>query len=389
MLQEIQRHQHQAYFVGGCVRDTLLHRPVKDIDIATSATPEEMIAIFPQIIPVGMEHGTVIVRYKHVSYEVTTFRRETDYSDYRRPDEVIFIDDIAEDLARRDFTINAMAMNADGEVTDPFNGRKDLEAKTIRTVGSPKARFQEDALRMIRALRFASQLGFQIEEDTLQQMKQLRHLVQNVSVERITMECEKLFQGRDIPLALAYLQQTGMDRELPVWKNLHHLTDKLPKHMTAFVSFAEVLALFVFLEPKMSVRTWVKAWKCSNRQQKEAQQLLESVHVFEANGVDCKLLYRLDEAYVRAFVHLINLLYPDSRQSENALLSQKHALPIQSKSDIVLDGHELAALFPHRKKGPWLGDMMDRLEDVIICGEVKNRKYELKEWILCHPPGTD
>lgn len=389
MLREIQRFKHQAYFVGGCIRDSLLHRPVKDIDIATSATPEEMKVVFPHIIPVGMEHGTVIVRYKHKSYEVTTFRLETVYTDHRRPDEVIFINDINKDLARRDFTINAMAMDVDNHLIDPFGGRKDLEANIIRTVGNAKARFQEDALRMIRALRFASQLGFQIEAETLKQMEALRHLIQKVSVERITMECTKLFQGKDIALALKYLRNTGMHRELPVWKGYPDLIDKFPNHMTPFVSFAEVVALFAYLEPEVPIRNWVKAWKCSNKELQEASQLFEGLYIFKENGVNSRLLYSLQEANLGAFVHLVGLLFPESSQKVKELLRQKRALPIQSKSDIALNGHELADMYPNRRKGPWLGNVMNRLEKAILSGEVMNSKYDLKEWILCHPPDID
>src|SRR5699024_609682 len=133
---EIENNGHSAYFVGGCVRDLLLNRPIGDIDIATSALPEQIQAIFPQVIPVGIEHGTVIVRYNHVSYEVTTFRLDGEYSDQRHPDSVQFIDRIDEDLERRDFTINALAMDKKGKIIDLFAGKKDLARRMIRTVGN-------------------------------------------------------------------------------------------------------------------------------------------------------------------------------------------------------------------------------------------------------------
>ena len=154
-----------ACFVGGCVRDTLLGRPVHDWDVTTSALPEEIMALFPRCIPTGIKHGTVTVLLNGESFEVTTFRRDGAYHDGRHPDGVVFVPNLTEDLARRDFTINAMAMHLDGSITDCFDGKADLKRGIIRCVGDPERRFREDALRMLRALRFSAQLGFQIEDD--------------------------------------------------------------------------------------------------------------------------------------------------------------------------------------------------------------------------------
>lgn len=167
IIEKIEEAGHQAFFVGGCVRDFLLKRPIGDVDITTSAKPFEVQAIFDEVIPVGIQHGTVIIRHRGISYEVTTFRLEGEYSDQRHPDSVQFIDKIDEDLARRDFTINALAMDKHGHIIDLFQGREDIEKALIRAVGNGHDRFQEDPLRILRAIRFSSQLGFQIEENTL------------------------------------------------------------------------------------------------------------------------------------------------------------------------------------------------------------------------------
>ena len=152
-----------ACFVGGCVRDTLLGRPVHDWDVTTSALPEEIMALFPRCIPTGIKHGTVTVLLRGESFEVTTFRRDGAYHDGRHPDGVVFVPNLTEDLARRDFTINAMAMHLDGRITDCFDGKADLKRGIIRCVGDPERRFREDALRMLRAWRFSAQLGFAID----------------------------------------------------------------------------------------------------------------------------------------------------------------------------------------------------------------------------------
>lgn len=151
---------HQAYFVGGAVRDSYMKRAIGDVDIATDAAPDQVERLFQRTVDVGKEHGTIIVLWEDETYEVTTFRTESDYVDFRRPSEVQFISSLEEDLKRRDLTINAMAMTADGKVLDYFGGKKDIDQKVIRTVGKPEDRFQEDALRMLRAVRFMSQLGF-------------------------------------------------------------------------------------------------------------------------------------------------------------------------------------------------------------------------------------
>ena len=182
---------HAAHPVGGCVRDLLLGRIPGDFDVCTSAKPEQTMALFDRTVPTGIKHGTVTVLTEDGPVEVTTFRREGGYADGRHPDGVAFDVGLTEDLARRDFTINAMALGPDGAVIDPFGGQADLAAGVIRCVGDPDTRFQEDALRMFRALRFAAQLGFAIEKNTLAAMGRNASRAALVSGERIKVELEK------------------------------------------------------------------------------------------------------------------------------------------------------------------------------------------------------
>lgn len=183
---------HAAHPVGGCVRDLLLGRTPGDWDVTTSAMPEQVQELFPHTIPTGIRHGTITVVMDAVSIEVTTFRRESGYGDARHPDQVTFDTDLHGDLARRDFTINAMALGADEEVIDPYGGREDLVQGIIRAVGEPTVRFSEDALRILRGIRFAAQLGFAIEQETAAAMKECAPLVGRVSAERIKTEVEKI-----------------------------------------------------------------------------------------------------------------------------------------------------------------------------------------------------
>ena len=200
--------------VGGCVRDSLLGRTPGDWDVATSARPETVQTLFVRTVPTGLRHGTVTVLLDGMSLEVTAFRREEGYSDGRRPDRVVFGVGLTEDLARRDFTINAMALLPNGTVADPFGGQDDLRAGLVRCVGDPERRFREDALRMLRAVRFAAQLGFTIEEGTAAALRREAAGLDRVSGERVRAELEKtLLSPRPelcaLPVELGMLSRFG------------------------------------------------------------------------------------------------------------------------------------------------------------------------------------
>ena len=197
VLAVLEEEGYEAWCVGGCVRDLHLGRAPGDWDVTTSAHPEETMALFGnQAIPTGLKHGTVTVCVDHQPIEVTTFRRDGVYRDHRRPEQVVFTDSLEEDLLRRDFTINAMAMDHKGSFRDPCDGRLDLERRILRCVGDPDRRFNEDALRILRGLRFAAQLGFSIEEKTADSIRKNKDLLQNIAAERIWIEVSKLLQGR-------------------------------------------------------------------------------------------------------------------------------------------------------------------------------------------------
>ena len=200
---------YEAYAVGGCIRDSLRGEKPKDWDICTSALPKQMIEVFKEerIIETGLKHGTITILLNNTPYEVTTYRVDGKYTDNRRPDNVKFVDVLKRDLARRDFTINAMAYNPKTGLVDYYDGQKDIEYKKIKCVGNPNKRFQEDALRIMRALRFASELGFTIDEDTKQAMEDNRKLLQNISAERIATELNRFIIGKDVNVLLMNHQQ--------------------------------------------------------------------------------------------------------------------------------------------------------------------------------------
>lgn len=188
----LEEHGYEGYAVGGCVRDSLLGRTPDDWDITTSARPEEIKELFPRTVDTGLAHGTVTVLMDRVGYEVTTYRLDGEYEDGRHPKEVEFTDNLIEDLKRRDFTINAMAYRESGGLVDAFGGEEDLKQGVIRCVGDAQERFGEDALRILRAVRFSAQLGFSIEEETRQAIRKLAGNLQLISAERIQAELVKL-----------------------------------------------------------------------------------------------------------------------------------------------------------------------------------------------------
>jgi tRNA nucleotidyltransferase (CCA-adding enzyme) len=204
---------HRSWIVGGAVRDVLLRRPrgAADLDIATPARPPQVVALFPRTIPTGLEHGTVTVLARGEKFEVTTFRGEGAYLDGRRPSQVTFLDDLDGDLARRDFTVNAMAWDPIGQVfRDPFGGRGDLRRRLLRAVGDPAARFAEDGLRPLRAARFAAQLGFSIAPATAAAIPGALPTVRKVAVERMTDEFGRLLVAREARRGLELLRRTGL-----------------------------------------------------------------------------------------------------------------------------------------------------------------------------------
>lgn len=217
-LDRLERAGFSAFAVGGCVRDSLLGREPADWDVATSALPDETMRCFAELrpIPTGLKHGTVTVLIDGNAVEITTFRTDGAYSDARRPDSVTFIRDLRDDLARRDFTVNAMALGKDGQIRDPFGGRADIAGKTLRCVGEPRVRFSEDALRILRLFRFAAELGFSIHPETLSAAQDCRQMLRKIAAERIGAELIRLVSAPNAADSVRLMAQAGvLDEILP------------------------------------------------------------------------------------------------------------------------------------------------------------------------------
>jgi len=229
IINVLESNGHEAYAVGGCVRDCILGKVPHDWDITTSALPEQVKALFQRTFDTGIEHGTVTVLMQGVGYEVTTYRVDGKYEDGRHPKEVTFTASLEEDLKRRDFTINAMAYNDSRGLVDLFGGKEDLDNGIIRAVGNPRERFTEDALRMLRALRFSAQLGFEIEADTYQAIKDLAPTLERISAERIQVEMVKLVTS-DHPERIRDVYLTGLTNVFFPEFNAMMECDQINKH---------------------------------------------------------------------------------------------------------------------------------------------------------------
>ena len=231
IIHTLQEHGYEAYAVGGCVRDSFLGREPMDWDITTSAMPEETKALFPHTFDTGIEHGTITVLLDHEGFEVTTYRVDGKYEDSRHPKEVIFVRNLKEDLLRRDFTINAMAYNEKEGLVDIFGGMDDLKAGIIRCVGNAQARFSEDALRILRGIRFAAQLGFELEDETREGMRLLAPTLRKISAERIQVELVKTLTSSR-PDLLREAWKLGITKEfLPEFDLAMETTQETVHHM--------------------------------------------------------------------------------------------------------------------------------------------------------------
>lgn len=386
VIKQIEEAGYEAYFVGGCVRDILLDRPIHDIDIATSAFPLELKEIFPKTIDVGIEHGTVLALVAGEQYEITTFRTESTYEDYRRPDSVTFVRSLEEDLKRRDFTMNALAMTKEGEIIDLFQGYQDIQKKIVRAVGDPIERFHEDALRMMRALRFASQLDFTIEANTLQAIAQDHELLTKISIERIHDEWIKLLLGSNRARGLEAFLSTNCCLACPGLadqkENLVYLARQSEFAIDSEDLAWLVLVLCLQLQEK-EISSFLKQWKCSNQIKKAVHQAFVLFHEYlQNNGWTKESLYHARSEWI---VELVEAALPFFGKESHLLttLETYRQLPIHQITDLAVDGSQLMEAF-HASSGAWIGQLLKALEQAVLSGDVANQQQELldfaKQW---------
>lgn len=377
VLQRIEQAGFEAYFVGGCVRDTILGDHIHDIDIATSAYPSEIKAIFNRTVDTGIEHGTVMILDHGTGYETTTFRTESGYQDYRRPDHVTFVRSLAEDLKRRDFTINALALKENGEVIDLFDGLTDLKHHLIRAVGKPEERFHEDSLRMMRAVRFASKLDFNIDNATEKGIKDNAPLLSKIAVERIRVEFEKMLMGQNPTAGLAKFLETGLYRYCPGLDNQRaRLTTLLPLTKWQLSSDTQVWSLMAWQLSlsRQEITTFLKSWKTSNDLIKAVQKTVPAIQAIRTGNLNNLLIFNtglqgLLDANAVAKVFGWNI-------PEQQLRQQYEQLPIKSAKQLAVNGGQLikeAGIKP----GPLLGKVIYQLTKSVVSGQLPNQTDQL------------
>ena len=430
LLTRLQQAGFSAYAVGGCVRDSLLELEPHDWDICTSALPDQMLSVFRGLhtVETGLKHGTLTVIVEHVPYEVTTYRIDGDYTDHRHPDTVVFVDDLTKDLARRDFTVNAMAWSPDAGLADPFGGQQDLAAGLIRCVGEPEQRFEEDALRVLRALRFASVYGFAIEPATASALRAKAPDLKLVAGERIREELLKLLCGkavgqilREYPEVLAEIipeirPMIGYDQ-----RNHHHSYD-LWEHTVRGVEGVPAdpvlrLAMLLHDTGKPAVRTTDEKGEGHYRghpkvSEEIARRTAERLHLDNAfrdrlctlvlhhdtpmrtgsgeiNTDRSFLLRRLNrfgEQDLRALflIHRADRIatgYTTAEREDERLCNRLAALnallaeqPCYTLKDLAVNGRDLTAA---GLKGKEVGEALQALLEAVMDGRVPNKKEAL------------
>ena len=384
VMQQLVDAGYEAYFVGGSVRDMLLHKPISDVDIATSATPQEVKEIFSHTVDVGIEHGTVMVIHHKEGYEVTTFRTEEGYEDFRHPDKVTFVRSLEEDLKRRDFTINALAIGIDDQLMDFFDGIGDLERQCIRCVGDAKERFNEDALRMFRAVRFVGQLGFQIEENTKNAISLLKMNLSKVAVERMKVEFEKMIQSSYRKDALKLFVETGLYQACPLFDGKDEILLKLAEFPLKEMSVLQAWILFID-ELNLSdkeVTHLLKSWKSSNEQIRDVLVGYKTYRARKEEEWNFFLAYDCPYEVASEVEQL--LIAQNKSTSMEGLEATYQSLPIRSMNDIQLNGHDIIRILKLEKKGPIIGQVLKTVEKMILEQSISNDAEVLETYVLSH-----
>ncbi|MCR5216971.1 MAG: CCA tRNA nucleotidyltransferase [Lachnospiraceae bacterium] len=371
ILNTLKEANFEGYVVGGCVRDSIMKRNPKDWDITTNAKPEEVKELFSRTVDTGLKHGTVTVMMGKVGYEVTTYRIDGDYKDGRHPESVTFAEDVVEDLKRRDFTINAMAYNTKDGLRDEFGGISDIRKGMIRCVGTPTERFGEDALRMMRAIRFAAQLGFTIHRDTMAAIVSLAKNIEKVSKERIQMELTKTLLS-DRPESVDLFVQTGLAKYI------------LPELDEVLTSAKRVLILRMLknAEATASVRYAVLFFDLEEERARKALRSLKLDN--ETINQACKLIRHQDEQ--------IRLNEVDVREAMYELGSDFIPTLINFKKNVAKSRQEI--LYIPTGKSLIQLDMMDKMYRQIIargdCVTLKDLKVNGKDLMeLGMQPGSE
>ena len=371
VLYDLKRNGYEGYIVGGAVRDHLLRMPINDIDITTNAKPFQVGKMF-KTKPTGLKYGTVTVFMQEETFEVTTYRHDGEYIDGRHPDNITYAETVEEDVKRRDFTINGMLMTEKEEIIDYVGGKKDLQLRIIRTIGNPYDRFNEDALRMMRAFYFQSKLGFQIDRDTRDAIAALKMKLKDIAMERIMEEFIKMMKGKYVKRAIQSMITTGVHEVLPgLEKGLLFVRDldEMP-YVDTFFTLAFTLNGSIPNE-----------WPFSNkhRHRYETASMLANKH---KNDFDPYTLYTYGfELCVLA--NKVNFILGRSKNLKTKIETDFQNLPLQSDLDLKLRATEMISI-TGKKAGAWVKKLQTEMVIEVLNKRLRNDKDALTDYVMKH-----
>ena len=351
ILEKLENFGYQAYMIGGYPRDLYLKRSSSDIDICTDATPKEIINIFDEVITINSEYGSIVILYDNIRFEITTFRTEEKYVEHRHPSKITYVESLEEDLKRRDFTINTLCIDKNGEIIDLLNAKSDLDNKIIRMVGNPKIKLREDALRILRAVRFATVLDFELEPVLKAYIRKYSSLVKKLSRERQKEELDIIFASSNKEYGIKLLNDLKLSDclEIPLLKKI-----KLTPSMITTWAQLNVLNKFPFNTSEKELILKVCELQSKN--------LLDRRTLYEYGLYECTLASELGNVDKK----LLNEIYA--------------SMPIHSKLDIALKPAEICE-FLGKEPGSFLKIILNDLEEKILLGTVSNTEEDLKEYI--------
>ncbi|MCL1632612.1 CCA tRNA nucleotidyltransferase [Sporolactobacillus sp. CPB3-1] len=383
IIDQLIGHGFEAYVVGGAVRDYLIDRPIHDVDIATSARPNDVVCLFKRTVPVGINHGTVAVLHHGRTYEVTTFRSESGYEDFRHPNHVSFVSSLDQDLMRRDFTINALAMDRAGKIIDLFGGQEDIRRQQIRMVGRPDERITEDPLRMMRGIRFASELEFSLGHAEQNAFLRKASLLKKISIERIDQEMVRLLAGQGVQQAIHLLYKTKCIFMLPLLDHADALNETAAIQYRILQSDEERWAAFLSGCRIMKVSTFAKHWKWSNERSRNVAKIMHWTRFRMKTDWDVASVYFAGCSIAMAVNRLLvsvglikEAALPDAQQEVHQLWEN---CPIHSRRDLAATGHDFIA-WSNEKPGPWMTSVISELEKQIVNGRIENEKEAIHVW---------
>ncbi|WP_228469464.1 CCA tRNA nucleotidyltransferase [Paenibacillus sp. JNUCC31] len=398
VLRTLNEKGYEAYWVGGCVRDELMKRSVDDMDITTSASPEQVMELFADCIPTGLQHGTVTVRSGGCYFEVTTFRTESEYKDNRRPTAVHFVQDIKEDLQRRDFTMNALAMDRNGNIVDPFGGQTDIQDERVRCVGSANERFGEDALRMLRCVRFASVFDFKIAHNTWKGLVRQKDLLQHIAMERVRTEMVKMMAGAHPLRGLELLRRSQALEYVKAPVHVERFNQILLSNMEQLKGENVLLRWSILLIAGYFTRdeadALLRKWTFSNDDRSRMTGVLEVEQQVKSLVQEQKDEETLRAEWIVTVLScgrqatedwlMIQRLLPSGWREQGGLLEGQidaiqfngaawsQSMKVHEMKDLHITGENILQLLG-RKGGPWLGQLMKYLLKETAIGKIKNQ----------------